>query len=420
MESFQFNETDTNTWNSSVISSNASGTNENSDNFAIPNFEPIKNWAYLWVPLVNFVNRCVTMPFVVITILLQVQHNSTDKMGNYRPSLEQGEKLKEHEEEEKDHVINSVCQDNEINSKTELKSRKQRPKHKDEDLIRRSSYLVRLQIDGGLFQMFRNVRRSPEGLSGLWKGTFTSWLLRELGEYVQPLFSSGLSSIFFKSFPVESISNLITDVAVSPLSLVLTRMIVQSTSVTSAGVSRRAYSGPVDALCKISHDEGGWLAMWTHPNLLFPAVLESALQNLLTICGSLLVDRLLSINIESNPITYMSCVTLWNILSSALIFPITTVRRRLQVQDRSLDKGHNAKRFVTCVETPLPSAGIVECINQMVTEDCSSESRWYHIKTLLRGLSIQFYAILPLLFFNCIAGAFIGLFAFFAKIFNYI
>ena len=168
-------------------------------------------------------------------------------------------------------------------------------------------------------------------------------------------------------------------------------MIVQSTSSTSAGISRRAYSGPIDALRKISHYEGGWQVMWTHPNLLFPTILESSFKSLLQLCGPLLIERVLGISIDSRPATYAICELLWSISSMVLTLPLETVRRRLQVQDRSLVKTQHKDSFVSCVDTrPLPSAGIVECVYRIVTEECSdtSGSRWNGVKSLFRGFSM--------------------------------
>ena len=71
--------------------------------------------------------------------------------------------------------------------------------------------------------------------------------------------------------------------------------------------------------------------------------------------------------------------------------PIETVRRRLQIQDRSLVKMNTPHKFQPCVETrSKPYAGIVECIYRIITEESSesTDSRWAGFKSLYRGFTM--------------------------------
>ncbi|TIB77489.1 hypothetical protein E3Q18_01724 [Wallemia mellicola] len=357
--------------------------------------------------LLQFGATSFSMPFEVGKLLLQVQY--TPKNRQHQQS-EQELIESEESDDDKDDSNYFRFQDDELNvQRSQLKQSKP-PISKDVDgyLNQRPSYLIPLQVDGGVWRMMRALTKSSEGFFALWKGTLTSCIFDIAFSTLQPLALSSLSAIFlpsntlsflpihqlphpFKPLSVHVLAHTLTSIALSPLDLVRTRMIVQATSTTSSNVSRRAYSGPIDALRKISSQEGGWQSMWTHPNLLFPTIVESSLKSLLQLCGPLIIERLLGVSIDSRPATYAICELLWSIGSMTLSLPLETVRRRLQIQDRSLVKMPQAGKFTPCVETrPIPSAGIVETIYRIVTEETSesTDSRWAGFKSLFRGFTM--------------------------------
>ncbi|TIB30437.1 hypothetical protein E3P84_03345 [Wallemia ichthyophaga] len=367
--------------------------------------------------LLQFGATSLSMPFEVGKVLLQVQYNPRLKIGPYYSS-----DLNADQNDDDDDLddLDDPSDPDDLNShsnyfrfeedapKAPLKPKKHIPKDKDGYLAQRPSYLVPLQADGGVWRMMRAVSKSHEGLSGLWKGTLTSSIFDISFSTLQPLFLSALSTIFLpsntlsflpihqlpsplKPLGVHVLAHTLTAVTLSPLDLVRTRMIVQSTSSTSAGTCRRAYSGPIDALRKIANREGGWQVMWTHPNLLLPTIVESSFKSLLQLCAPLVVERLLGVSVDSRPATYAVCELLWSVATMTLTLPLETVRRRLQTQDRSLVRAQQPGQLTPCIDTrPSPAAGMVECVYRIVTEECSdsSGSRWSGFKSLFRGFGL--------------------------------
>ena len=365
--------------------------------------------------LLQYGATSLSMPFEVGKVLLQSQFNSKQSLINqlqYQQSHQQQDSEDNEDDDEYDDDSNYFKFEDEQLNKTSSNNLKvtKPPISKDRDgyLNQKPTHLIPSQIDGGVWRMMRAVVKSPEGFFGLWKGTLTSSIFDLSFSTIQPFILSTFSTVFLpsntlsflpiqqlpyplKPFLVHMLAHTTTSILLSPLDLVRTRMIVQSTSATSSGVSRRAYTGPIDALRKISKNEGGWQHMWTHPNLLFPTIIESSLKSLLQLLGPLVIERVFNISIDSRPATYAICEVLWSISSMLFTLPIETVRRRLQIQDRSLVKMNTPHKFQPCVETrSKPYAGIVECIYRIITEESSesTDSRWAGFKSLYRGFTM--------------------------------
>ncbi|QRV86336.1 mitochondrial carrier protein [Ceratobasidium sp. AG-Ba] len=164
-----------------------------------------------------------------------------------------------------------------------------------------------------------------------------------------------------KPLAITVASHLITGFILSPLDLVRTRLIVQ-TSLSS----HRTYSGPVAALRDIYHKEGGLAGMYMHPNLLIPTLIENTLRPLLTLSAPLFIARTLFITEESHPVAYQAAELLFSSATLLLTLPIETARRRLQIQTRGT--GH----FQACVETrPSPYVGVLDVIWRTLSEERS-------------------------------------------------
>lgn len=164
-----------------------------------------------------------------------------------------------------------------------------------------------------------------------------------------------------KPLAITVASHLITGFILSPLDLVRTRLIAQ-TSLTS----HRTYSGPVAALREIYHKEGGLAGMYLHPNLLIPTIIENTLRPLLALSAPLFIERTLFVTEESHPVAYQAAELLFSSATLLLTLPIETARRRLQVQTRG------SGRFQTCVETrPSPYTGVFDVLWKVLTEERS-------------------------------------------------
>ncbi|CAE6491618.1 unnamed protein product [Rhizoctonia solani] len=164
-----------------------------------------------------------------------------------------------------------------------------------------------------------------------------------------------------KPLAITVASHLLTGIMLSPLDLVRTRLIAQTSLST-----HKTYSGPVAALRDIYHKEGGLAGMYLHPNLLIPTVIENTLRPLLALSAPLFIERTLFVTEESHPVAYQVAELLFSSATLLLTLPIETARRRLQIQTRG------SGRFQACVETrPSPYTGVADVLWKVLTEERS-------------------------------------------------
>ncbi|PWN23953.1 mitochondrial carrier [Microstroma glucosiphilum] len=215
----------------------------------------------------------------------------------------------------------------------------------------RPEFVMPIVVRGGVWEMMKAVARGKEGWPGLWKGTFTSFLYDLLASGIQPVVSAFISATFIRNslstLPLPYVphpkrtlallvsSHLVTHLILSPIDLIRTRLIVQSTL-----TRHRKYSGPWDALRKIRAEEGGWSTMYGHPHLIFPALLDLTIRPFLNLASPLLIERFIRVEPTSSPVSYAFAELCINTASLLLSLPFETVRRRLQIQRRaSKNKG---------------------------------------------------------------------------------
>lgn len=287
----------------------------------------------------------------------------------------------------------------------------------------RPEFVMPVVVRGGVWEMMKAVGRGKEGWLGLWKGSLTSFILEVTSSTIQPVISSVLSlfaptalsplPLAYAPYPYKTLglllsSHLITGILVSPLDLVRTRLIAQSTL-----PAHRKYSGPYDAIKKTFREEGGWKTAYLHPNLLIPTILDFTLRPLLSLSAPLLIEHTLRLEPNTHPISYAIAELAISTASLCITLPIETVRRRLQLQIRkpsgakteeveastmrkitsatvqqqqqqqqatttttshggiTLTTGNvGVSGLRTCVETrPIAYVGVVEAIYRIVTEE---------------------------------------------------
>lgn len=149
-------------------------------------------------------------------------------------------------------------------------------------------------------------------------------------------------------------------VLLSPLDLVRTRLIVQSSH-----PSHKSYTGPIQALRLAMAQEGGLRALYTHPSLLVPAILDNSVRPFIAITTPILLHRSLGIEEDTHPISY--ALSSFACASAALLvtLPIEIVRRRMQVQTRG-----TARPIQACVElSPRPYLGVIDAAWRIVAEE---------------------------------------------------
>ena len=232
----------------------------------------------------------------------------------------------------------------------------------------RPEFVMPVVFTGGVWEMIRAVARGREGWFGLWKGSFTTFVLDLCAQTIQPglysflaLFVPGSKSSLplpytpqpYRTLSVLFLSHLLTGIAVSPIDLVRTRLVAQSTL-----PRHRKYRGPLDALQQILEQEGGWKTTYFHPQLLIPTILDFTFRPFLSLATPLFIDHYLRVDPNSSPVLY----ALWELVVSTIglciTLPLETVRRRLQVQARAGWGQEPKARFGSSLVVRLGQDGI--------------------------------------------------------------
>lgn len=191
---------------------------------------------------------------------------------------------------------------------------------------------------------------------------------------LQPLVDSVLHSLllssqggFYRPSPLLPVaSHVMTGFLLSPLDLVRTRLIAQSSM-----PRYKTYTGPIHALSDILVNEGGLRGIYLHPHLLIPTILETGLRSFMHVAlPAVIAPRLWLgpyVAADTHPVAWAFAEVLAGCASLLVTLPVETVRRRLQIQTRG-----TAKPLRTCVETrPVPYNGIVDALWHILTEERS-------------------------------------------------
>lgn len=203
-------------------------------------------------------------------------------------------------------------------------------------------------------------------------GLFTSCITNFLSSTIQPLIHDFLFSLFSPSLPTASpsillpfTSHLLTGLLLSPLDLVRTRLIAQSSL-----PRHRTYTSPLNALSQLLKHEGGLHGLYLHPHLLIPATLDNAARSLVSLALPSLLAGRLGVNQDSHPLVWTVTELVAGCLGALITIPIETVRRRLQVQTRGTG------RFKSCVETrPQQYHGVIDTVWRILTEERSDSPK---------------------------------------------
>jgi fusion and transport protein UGO1 len=170
------------------------------------------------------------------------------------------------------------------------------------------------------------------------------------------------------SFLLPLASHLLTGFIISPLDLIRTRLVAQSS------MSRhRTYTGPLDALLQILRHEGGLKGIYLHPHLLYPTILDNAIRPIVSLTLPPYIASHLGLHgtVDTNPIAWALAELVGSSAGLLLILPFETIRRRLQAQVRG-----TAKPLRSCVESrPAPYNGVVDALWHILTEERSDLPR---------------------------------------------
>lgn len=333
----------------------------------------------------QYTTTAIAMPWEVGKLLLQVQWVPRDAVES------------DDEEPIVEEVVEEVLSDDSAedsyfadptnaNASSTARYPVQRPADERGYVIRKNvleeatqpDYLIPIGSADGVWGMIKKVGRfRSEGWLSLWKGLLTSCLTEVASSTLQPLILAFLQALFTPStlspyhqpsssasllLPVAS--QLVSGFVLSPLDLVRTRLIVQSSR-------HRRYSGPIDALHQIIRDEGGFRGMYFHPHLLLPTIIDSTLRPIISLtftpflAGCMFPGQLIAP--DTHPIAWGVVEFGSSVVGLLATLPFETVRRRLQAQTRG-----RALPLKTCVETrPAPYNGVVDTLWHILTEERS-------------------------------------------------
>ncbi|KZW02368.1 mitochondrial carrier [Exidia glandulosa HHB12029] len=313
--------------------------------------------------VLRYATSAIAMPWEVSKLLLQVQW--MPRVPDVPEVLDTEVVDDEEEDEMTESLSESYFRDPSDPSTSRAAPRvlqRERPLVK-KPVVEPLEYVIPVGKADGVWGMIRRISGSrQEGWLSLWKGLLTSCLNDVLSAYLQ----RHLHHLFQLVIPGPSIygpvaSHLITGVILSPLDLVRTRLIVQSSM-----PEHRTYRGPLDALSQIIDHEGGLTGLYLHPHLLFPAILDNALRPLISLFLPSFIGRVLGINEDTHPVAWALTEFVSSCAGLLITLPFETVRRRLQIQTRG------GRHLRACVETrPRPYAGVLDTLYRIVAEERS-------------------------------------------------
>ncbi|ORX97980.1 mitochondrial carrier [Basidiobolus meristosporus CBS 931.73] len=312
---------------------------------------------------IRYLTTGLVFPFAVGETLLQVQYLPSDEQL-LRASLEEG-----HQQE---HADSDDPEFYDVNLGYDTQPR---------GLANTSLSHALPPLEAGVWDSMQTLARHPtEGWLSLWKGQFTNWV-HDMGQiFLQPSIEAVLNDTFDlydDTIPLVHLesalpnvvtmvtSHVVTGVVLSPLEIIRTRLMVQSSS-----PHYKKYKGFFHALKTIIQEEGLATFYWSYN--LFPTILYHALTPLIGNTIPLVIDRFLNLSPADSPLLYSLAELGLNTLQLIITMPVDTIRKRLQCQIQS----QSSERLVTIVSTrSTPYYGVVDCAYRIITEEGGSRTK---------------------------------------------
>ncbi|KAJ3327006.1 hypothetical protein HDU76_012432 [Blyttiomyces sp. JEL0837] len=215
-----------------------------------------------------------------------------------------------------------------------------------------------------------------EGLISLWKGHFAGWL-NEVGHMmIQPSVEQLLNDSFdihddtipfiHLDNPAPTIattvaSHAISGILLSPLELIRTRLIVQTSN-----PYHRKYRGTFHCLRTIIKEEGFSALYWNRR--LFPTVLYHTIAPFFRYATHFIIERWLQISPETRPLMFQLAELALNTIEMGILLPLETIRRRLECQ--VVSRMPQERPFETMVQcSRIPYTGMIDCAGRIIVEE---------------------------------------------------
>ncbi|KAJ1559865.1 hypothetical protein HK405_009068, partial [Cladochytrium tenue] len=229
----------------------------------------------------------------------------------------------------------------------------------------------------------RLVWMRDEGFWSLWKGNFTRWLSDMFESIIQPSIELALNDVLdirdegipllhvenpLPLMATKMLSETLTGYLLSPLELVRTRLIVQTSN-----PYHRKYAGTFDCLRTTVREEG--LSTLYFGRRLSSTLLYHALSPLFRHGAALLVQRVLALSPDSSPLLHEAATFLVGAAELAVLLPLETVRRRIDAQPLPRTPDAAARPFEPVVRCQqIPYAGLLDCAVRLALEEADDEA----------------------------------------------
>lgn len=243
------------------------------------------------------------------------------------------------------------------------------------------------RLQGDLPTLLRTASSNEhEGISILFKGSLTNFIFKSVFTMTQPIIEEGLN----EAIDLFEDSNVWTHVAsvalagviLSPLELIRTRLIVQSTNPKT-----RRYWGPVHALFAITNSErptqtSTFLGTLYTPRLIIPTFLVYSLSALIKYTAIHVIQNEFGVDPNEAPVIYRLLMVVAMAVEAAIVTPFEMSRKRILAQpinsfardaenmpnDLKSDGGRVG--YAGCVEVSRDAyTGVFHCIGCILNEE---------------------------------------------------
>ncbi|KAJ3085121.1 hypothetical protein HK102_000297 [Quaeritorhiza haematococci] len=314
---------------SSVTAASKSTTNAVSDFLHTYNFDldPFDNQDLASFALQNYVLSVVTGPLEVVNTLSEVQYQRRESYDSEVCSLiELAVVLSLHEFlAEPLLVMQTKDAEQDVNSGL---SNFETVQHSGPH-----GALYLTSLNDGVWENIRHVvENENEGWTALLKGHFTSFMYNASFSYLQPNLEevfNDILDVYEDTHPATMIlSHIVVGGLLSPLELVRTRLIVQSSA-----SHRKKYYGPFHALHAITQEESvGTIGSLYSARHLIPSLFVHALGPLVRVVSQYIITEELGLTSTFNPVLYKLATIAFMAAEVAVVTPFDVARKRLQLQ----------------------------------------------------------------------------------------
>ncbi|KAI8899735.1 mitochondrial carrier domain-containing protein [Globomyces pollinis-pini] len=275
-----------------------------------------------------------------------------------------------------------------------------------DDPTRPPYQLPSIENDGTTSIISKIAYLNDEGFSSIWKGHQALFYREWISSWLQPTIQKLLWLPFESEdslpmpmvhltqvqlqFSLLVLSHTIAGMILSPLELIQTRLIVQTSNKT-----RKKYTSTLNALSTIIAEEypSTPFSIVFSPNLFVPSLLYHTLNPLFQHSTPIVADRLFGVGLSS-PRLYIFTEFGINLLELIVMLPIETVRKRLQCQSIQQQLiSEETLNFETVVDvSPIPYTGYLDCIYRILTEEGIRRKKTRKDSWGIRGLYRGFRA----------------------------